>query len=317
MGVRVAVCVQIKKILPEISWAMLAGGHGYRFNWLEPQVSTMHFCKLLILQNKFNWLKPVAQANEAVFSISQVSGVGYWKCASSSDAFRPCKSRNACATEVVAEVGQSKTMCVQMKKVLPEISRTILADGHGFSFNWLESVAQANEAVFYISQASGVGYRKCASSSDAFRPCKLRNACATEVVAEVGESETMCEQMKKVLPEIPRTMLADGDGFSFNWLESQVSTMNFCNLLILRNKFNWLKLVDQAKEAVFSISQASGVGYRKCASSAMHSGCANRAVRCNWRWRWCVRGSSDMRATEESSAWNFTSHACWQTRISF
>ena len=83
MEVRVAVCVQIKKILPEFSWAMLAGGHGYRFNWLESQVLTMNFCNSLFLRNKFNWLKPIAQANEAVFSISQTSGVGYRKCASS------------------------------------------------------------------------------------------------------------------------------------------------------------------------------------------------------------------------------------------
>ena len=107
MGEKVAVCVQIKKVLPETSRAMLAVGHGFRLNWLEPQVSTMNFCNLLILQNKFNWLKPVAQVNEAVFSISQANGVGYWKCASSV-MLSLYNSRNACMTETGVEAGEGE-----------------------------------------------------------------------------------------------------------------------------------------------------------------------------------------------------------------
>ena len=127
------------------------------------------------------------------------------------------------------------------RKFQPWISVTCWFCGISLiDWNWLPSEWSG---VFHLA-SQWCRLQKVRFVSDAFRPCKSRNACVTEVVAEVGESETMCVQMKKVLPEISRTILADGHGFSFNWLKSQVSTLNFCNLLILRDKFNWLKPVD-------------------------------------------------------------------------
>ena len=213
MGERQTPCAQMKNVPSEISQTMLAGRRGFRFNWLEPHVSTLNVCNLLILRNKFNWLKLVDQAIEAVFSILQTSGFGYKKCASSA----------------MLSSWVSRGMPVQPKLVLRQ------------------------------------------------------------------ERVNQCVKMTKILPEISLALLDGRHGFCFNWLEPQVSTMNFCNLLFLQDKFNWLKMGDQVNGVVFSFRKPVVWLLKMCFVS-------NAILLSKLR--------NAMRVSKESCIWNYTSHAC-------
>ena len=66
--------------------------------------------------------------------ISQTSGMGY-EMHYVSNPFWLCKSRNAFVTEARSEAREGEMECVQMKKVLLEISRAKLAGGFSIRFN--------------------------------------------------------------------------------------------------------------------------------------------------------------------------------------